>query len=171
MAEDGSLQVPQRTAGVDAQVGSQRPAHPVIDRQRISLPAGPVQRQHQLAVQLLIQRIGGDHLLQLVDELVVLPGSQAGLGQGPPDLRLQPLQPPGVANQARQVGHPGQRRTAPQVQRSAQVRHRPGGLGRRSALVQQPLSGLHVGTIRAQVQYIPRPAGHDRVLAQHAAQR
>jgi len=58
-------------------------------------------------VQLLIERIGGGHLFQLAGELAVLPGGQAGLGQGPPDLRPQPLQPRRLGGQAGQSGHPG----------------------------------------------------------------
>ena len=51
------MQPPQRLAGVDAELAGEQVADMAVGGQRVALPAAPVQRQHELAVQPLPQRM------------------------------------------------------------------------------------------------------------------
>jgi hypothetical protein len=46
-------------SGLEAKLAHQDAARPAIGRQRISLPARPVQRHHELAVEWLAERVLG----------------------------------------------------------------------------------------------------------------
>jgi len=71
VGQDGCVQALQRLAGVDAQFVGQQAAGPPVGGQRVGLPAAPVPRQHQLAVQPLPQRVLAGQPLQLAGERVV----------------------------------------------------------------------------------------------------
>jgi hypothetical protein len=88
LGEDGGLKLLQRRARVDAQLLGQGLAGPSVGLQRLGLPAGAVQGQHEQPVQPLVQRMPGDEGLQLADELGVAPEGQIGLQAG-----LQGAQP------------------------------------------------------------------------------
>jgi hypothetical protein len=113
------VQLLKLSTGVQTQVIGQTRRQPVVGAQRVSLPAGPVQRHHQLSDQPLPQRIGHNQLPQLADQLTVPPELQlqfqALLGRGQA-LLLQSngcrLEYP--ATDARQC------RAAPQAQRGPQ---------------------------------------------------
>ena len=51
------MEAPQRLPGIDAELIGEQVADPPVGGQRVSLPAAPVQRQYQLAVQPLPQRV------------------------------------------------------------------------------------------------------------------
>ena len=57
MGQHGSVQAAQRLAGVDAELAGEQVTGPAVGGQRVGLPTAPVQRQHQLAVQPLPQRM------------------------------------------------------------------------------------------------------------------
>ena len=69
--EDGHVQPPQRLPGVDAEFAGEQVADPPVGGQRLRLSAAPVQRQHELAVQPLPQRMVGDQPLQFSGQRVV----------------------------------------------------------------------------------------------------
>ena len=91
------MQPPQRLPGVDAELAGEQVADMAVGGQRVGLPAAPVQRQHELAVQPLPQRMVGGQLLQLGGERVVPAqrqvGVDPGLERGQPQL-LQGARPP-----------------------------------------------------------------------------
>ncbi len=60
MGEHGGVQAFQGLAGVDAELAGEQVTGPAVGGKRVGLPAGPVQRQHQLAVQPLPQRMVPD---------------------------------------------------------------------------------------------------------------
>ena len=76
------MQPLQRLAGVDAELAGEQFADPPVGGERVGLPAAPVQRQHELAVQPLPQRVPGHQLLQLGDERVVPAERQVGVDAG-----------------------------------------------------------------------------------------
>ena len=125
LCEHRCVQAPQRLAGVDAELAGEQVADPPVGGQRVGLPAAPVQRQHQLAVQPLPHRMLGGQLLQLGGQRVVPAQRQVrvdpGLDRGQPQL----LQPGRLRPGERVVGQVGQHPAPPQAQRHAQ---RPGGL-------------------------------------------
>ncbi len=55
------------------------PVRGLVRRQRVGLPAGPVQREHALGVEALPQRVCGDQLVELDDHLAVAPGLERRL--------------------------------------------------------------------------------------------
>jgi hypothetical protein len=120
------VQGPQRLPGIDAELTGEQVADPPVGGQRAGLPAAPVQRQHELAVQPFPQRMLGDQLLQLGGQRVVPAQRQVrvdpGLDRGQPQL----LQASCLRPDERVVGQVGQHPAPPQAQRLAQ---RPGGLG------------------------------------------
>ena len=99
VGEHGGVQALQRLAGIDAELPGEQVADPPVGGQRVGLPAAPVQRQHELAVQPLPQRMPGDQLLQLGGQRVVPAQRQVrvdpGLDRGQPQLlqagRLRPV--------------------------------------------------------------------------------
>ncbi|HET6752077.1 MAG TPA: hypothetical protein VFL71_22755, partial [Actinomycetes bacterium] len=68
LGEDRLLQPLQRRGRVDAQLLGQHRAGLLVDAQRVRLPPGAVQRQHQLRPQPLAQRVAGDERVELADE-------------------------------------------------------------------------------------------------------
>src|SRR6185312_4571802 len=62
VGQDGPVQVLQRFPGVDAELTGEQVTGPPVGGQRFGLPAAPVQRQHELAVQPLPQRMVGGQL-------------------------------------------------------------------------------------------------------------
>ena len=79
MGENGGVQPPQRLPGVDAELGGEQVADPPVGGQRVGLPAAAVQRQHELTVQPLPQRMFGDQLLQFGGDRVVPAKRQVSL--------------------------------------------------------------------------------------------
>ena len=79
LLQDRALQLLQCLAWFDAELLRQHPPRLLVDGQRICLPPAPVQRDHQLLVQALAQRIGGHQGLQLTDDMRVTPEREIGL--------------------------------------------------------------------------------------------
>ena len=113
LGEHRGVQPPHRLARVDAELTGQQVADPSVGGQRVGLQAGPVQRQHELAVQPLPQRMLRGQLLQLGGQRVVPAQRQVrvdpGLGRGQPQL----LQPGRLRPGERVVGQVGQHSAAP----------------------------------------------------------
>ena len=59
----------RRSAGIDPQRADQRLAGALVDVECLRLPSGAVEREHQLATQLLAERVLLHQALQLTDEL------------------------------------------------------------------------------------------------------
>jgi hypothetical protein len=78
------LELPEHRAGLDPELVDERPSCLVVCGERISLPTGAVERQHQLRTQVLTERVLGDQLLELGDEIVLAPECEVSL-----DARLE----------------------------------------------------------------------------------
>jgi hypothetical protein len=81
--QDLLLQQPQLRARIHSQLAGQHPAHILIGRQRITLPAAAVQPQHQLGVKVLPQRVGRHQLAQLGHHLTMAAQRQIGIDPRP----------------------------------------------------------------------------------------
>jgi hypothetical protein len=88
----------QARLGIQPELVAQPGADVLVRLQRVGLPAGPVQRDHQPGPQRLAQRVGPDQLAQLVDHLVVTAGVEQQVD--PPLASGQPF----VAQPGRVVG-------------------------------------------------------------------
>ena len=74
--EDHALHPPQLRPRLDAELVHQQPAARAHRLERLRLPAGSVQRQHQLRAQALAERVLGDQRAQLADQVRVAPACQ-----------------------------------------------------------------------------------------------
>ena len=128
------MQQPEPGAGLQAQFPGHDAPRVLVGGQRVGLPAAAVQAQHQLRVELLLQRVGGDQLAQFRHDLAMPPQVQIGVdprGEGLPPLVFEGGNL-AVAQQRRR--HVSQRIAAPQPERLAEQAGRP-----------HPVSGLGGG--------------------------
>ena len=166
VGEDRCVQALQRLAGVDAEFAGEQFADPLVGGERVGLPAAAVQRQHELAVQPLPQRMPGGQLLQLGDERVVPAERQVGVDPGLQNGEPQFLQPGGLGPGEGVVGQVGQHRAAPQIQRLAQ---RLGGFGVPASFQLSPSRGeavleqRRVQVLMVHVQHITAVPGQKDV--------
>jgi hypothetical protein len=111
---------PQLGRGIDPELVGQEGAGAVEGRQRVRLPARPVQRDHQLAPQPLAQWMLGGQALEFADEVALVSrveiGGDAVLDGGQPQLG----EPRDLGLQRRGVGEIGERWSLPQVERLPQ---------------------------------------------------
>ena len=73
------MQLAEGRARLDPELVHQRAAGVLVGLERLGLPAGAIEREHQLRAQPLAQRILGDERLQLADELGVAAGLEVGV--------------------------------------------------------------------------------------------
>ena len=78
------MQAPQRLPGIDPELVGEQIADTPVSGQRVGLPAAAVQRQHELAVQPLPQRMVGDQPLQFGGDRAVPAKRQVSLDPGLP---------------------------------------------------------------------------------------
>ena len=100
-----------------------------VGAERLGLPAGAIEREHQLAAQPLAQRMLGDERVELADQLRVPARGEIGVD---PLLERRPaqlLEPRDLGLRERLVGEVGERRAAPQRQRPPQRRGGAVGIG------------------------------------------
>jgi hypothetical protein len=93
-------------------------AGPPVGRECVGLAPGPVEREHELAVEALAERVRGDETLELARELPVPALVQLGVG-GPLERREpQLLQAPDLRGSERLPGQVGQRRASGAIRSS-----------------------------------------------------
>ena len=71
LGEDRRLQLPELVTRFEPELLAEDVTTLLEDAQRVGLPAGPVQREHQQAPEPLAQRMRGDELLELDDRTLV----------------------------------------------------------------------------------------------------
>ena len=162
-----ALEPLQRSARLETELLAQQLARLPVGLERLGLPARAVEREHQLAAQALLQRIGRGERLELGDELVGAAERELGVDPVHPcgepqlleatDLRLRELEQRKLL----------QRRTTPQLQRCRECRGRDFGVARRelpAALVGEPLEARAVELVRPRVEQVAaRPRLEDAV--------
>jgi hypothetical protein len=79
LLEDRPLESLQRTAGLDPELVDQSAASLLVARQRLRLAAATVERQHQLALQPLTERMLADQRVKLAHERCVLAEGEVGV--------------------------------------------------------------------------------------------
>ena len=92
MGQHRRLQTLQVPAGIDAQLVGENLPGPPVGIQRLRLPAGPVQAQHQLRSETFVQRIPARELLQFGDQFGVPSHGEIGLDARAQGAQVQFLQ-------------------------------------------------------------------------------
>ena len=154
LVQDRGVQRPATWARLNPHRGDERGARDAVGLQRVGLAAAAVQREHQLAVQSLAERMVGHEPGELTDDVAVAAGQQLlvdrRLDRAEPEL----LESADLGGGERLVGHVGKGRAPPQRQALA-----------RGALLDEALEALHVDVIDLDAQLIAPPAGDDRAVA------
>jgi hypothetical protein len=117
----------QPGTGVDAELPRQHPPGSLRGGQRVALTAGAVQRDDQQPPPLLLQRVLGEPVLELGDELGVLAELQPGVHQGGEGSGPHLGQPPALRVGEGSVRPVAVRLPAPEVESRGQGPHRLGG--------------------------------------------
>ena len=86
--DDPLVQILQRPPRLEAKLVGHALSRATVGRERLSLPSGPEQGEHQLFVESFPERVPGCDLAQFSDDLLV--PAQAELSVDPPFQRLQP---------------------------------------------------------------------------------
>ena len=123
LAEDRALQLLQLAARLDPELLDEHAARVLVRGERLCLPPGAVEREHELAAQPLAKRRRRDERLELADEVGVPPGGEVGLDpvlerRGPELDEARRLEPRELAVDV------GQGRPVPQRERLPQARGR-----------------------------------------------
>jgi hypothetical protein len=115
LSEHRTVQFAQLLAWLYTKFVDEQAARVRIDRQRLGLPAGPVERQHQLSAKPLSIRVRIDQRLQIADDSGLAPEGKVRLG--PRFQRSQPelLQPAELGGREGLIRELGQRFTPPQT--------------------------------------------------------
>lgn len=148
---------------IASQLLHERPPRVPVGGERFGLPAGAIQRQHELGAQPLTQRVFRGQLAQLANEVAV-----AAQVQFEVDAVLQDREPPLVEACRRDLHdpavHPGRRWTLPKRQPGAQITS--GVLdavfrGRRPAAHGEPLEAPDIQVVVGDAEDVPGRACDD----------
>ncbi len=154
-------------ARVEPELTGEHIAQPLVDLQRRGPSPGPVQGQHQLEVNPLVQRMPGREPEQLPDDLVMAPEEQVRLDPAAQYAHPGLLQAGHLDVEDPSALHIGERGTAPQRQSLAeQVRRRlvvPLLQGPMTA-AGEPLVLPDVDRTALGVQQIPAGLGHEHTF-------
>ena len=114
LAKDLRIELLERAARLDPELVDEQPPAFVEGLQRVRLPAGPVERQHQLGPESLTQRVRTEERLEHRDDLVVPLELELGVHQLFGRGEAQLLEPARLVLSERLELRIGQRRPAPQ---------------------------------------------------------
>jgi hypothetical protein len=117
LLQDRLLHGAQLRSRGQAELGVEHGPGPLVDRERVGLPAGAVEGEHETAVRALAQRVGPGELLQLTEHLGVPAGGQLQVDQRFPRGHSQLGQPGRLRPRPRRAAELDQRRSAPGRQR------------------------------------------------------
>jgi hypothetical protein len=170
--EDRALEVAQLRPGVEPERVAQRASAAAEDGERIALAAAAVEREHELRLQPLAQRVLRRERVELGDELDVL--SEGEVGVEPLLQRHEPqlLEARDLGLGERLVRHVRERGAAPERERLAQRRR--GGLGLAggalgATAVEKLLEPLRVELARLDAEAVPGGLRQDPLLPEPLA--
>jgi hypothetical protein len=169
LTEDLLLELSQRGTRLEPKLIAQRAPRIAVGRQRLSLTARAVERQHQLGPQPLAQRMKHHKRLELADQLRITRENQVRLD--PPLERVKPLllEPHDLGGGELLIREIGERGAAPEGERLTQRASRlpwltsrgPGG---------QALETVRVHLVRSRVQHVAGRPALERALAERGAE-
>ena len=162
LVEDRPLELLKGRARLDAQLVDEQTPRLPIDLERLRLPSGAVERQHELRAKPLAERMLADERLELCDELSVAPECEVGVDA--PLERDEPefLETEDLSLGERLVRDVGERRAAPE--RECVTEEPRSGLGRRPLpLLDQALEAEQVELFGLDSDQVAGFLGDDRV--------
>ena len=173
LGQDRPLDSPQRRARLEAQLLHQRVARRAKGLERVSLTAGAIQREHQLAAQPLAERMSRDEVLQLGHQPNVPPERQVSVDSQLNRLEPELLEPGHLRLGERLIREVGKRRSPPERHRL--IESSPGRARIRSShrvrrAGQQRLEPSAVQLSLADPQHISRRLSHERLTFDRLAQ-
>jgi hypothetical protein len=145
--EDLALQLRELVAGLEAKLLGEPTAGTLIRVERLRLPVGAVQREHQLSPHPLLEGMLGGEARDLGDELARSAVLQIGVDPEQPGLQAFLLQRAAPLGDAALGGDVGQRLTPEQAERLAKQRGRPVRIALRllNQVVEPPYVELEAG--------------------------
>jgi hypothetical protein len=169
VVEDAAFQRAQLLARVQPDRVERLPCRSV-GVQRVGRAVGPVEREHELARELPVERVLSDHGRDLVDHLRVAPAQKLGV-----DERLLSRQPLGEQRRAlgerpQFVREVGERLVAPEGERLAQDRRPLGVVLLRARTSDGEPEAPEVDLLRRDVEDVSRRAEDDPLGADRPAQ-
>jgi hypothetical protein len=165
LAQDRLLEPPELFARLQAELLRELTPSAAVRVERLGLPRRTVEGEHQLAVQVLPERMLGHERLQLADELLVAAAGQVGLDPLLERYPTQLLEPGNLSLDERFVRQVGQRWPAPERQRSAQLPCRVMGI-RIPGLAQQPLEAPEIEFRAVDLQHVAGCPGDQPTLSE-----
>ena len=164
LPEDRLLQTLQRRARLDPELVHEHAPRPLICVECLRLPAGPVEREHQLSAQPLAQGVLGDKRLQLGDQVAMAAEREVGFDPLLECRQPELLQPRDLDLGERVVRELRQRRAAPERERLAQLAAassaRPAA-ERPSSLLEQGLEPMEVELAVGDRQHVAVGTGQE----------
>ena len=172
LGQDLLLQSLERGGGLEPELPVERAAEPVVCLERLGLAAGSVQREDQLPVQPLAERMAERERLDAAGHLGGAPGGELGvdpiLAAGEAELlQVRPL------DLGERLGELGERRPAPQVERVREELGRAvrvAGLERRAPLGPEPGEPGEVERLRLDRDEVAGRLRPERLRGQRLAQ-
>ena len=159
LAQDLALELLELRARLEAELLEERAAGVLVGGERVCLPAGAVEREHQLRAQALAVGLLGDEPLQLGDELLVAATGEVALDPLLERRETKLLEPLGLLRGERLVAQVSERAPAPERERLLRPRPR-----------EQALEALEVELVWLDAQPVARAPPLDAVLAERAPQ-
>jgi hypothetical protein len=166
LVQDLLMQLLQLRRRVDGHLVAEALLQAPVDRQRLGLMAGAIQRQHELRVGALSQRVDRHRGLELPEHLLMAPEREPHFHPISRGRLPQMLQPPRLGTRMHMIGELTERRPAPQpVRLSQQLRSlervRPQQL---PCLRHQPFEPRCIQPVGRQVRPIPVDRGQQRLI-------
>ncbi len=172
LPEHARLELAQRVSRFESELIPQVGPQAAVGGERVGLAAGPVEGQHQLGPQPLSLRVRRGQTLQLGHQLARPPRLEFDLVQILEACQPELAQPGNGMLSERLVRELRERRTPPQHQRLAELRHR-GGVARACqapAFGDQALEPVRVDLVGGRAQPVSGPGRLEHVAAQHLPQ-
>jgi Protein kinase domain len=162
LVEDRLLELVEGGARLDAQLLHQQTPRLPVDLERLRLPSGAVQREHELRPRPLAERMLADEGLELRDELGGAPECEVSVDASLERDEPQLLETKDLRLRERLVRDVGERRAAPESE--CLTENSFGGFGRRPlSLLDQVLEAEQVELEGPDSDHVAGLAGDDRV--------
>ncbi len=147
LGEDGELEPTQLGPRLDRERVHERLTTCAVDLERLGLPPGAVEREHQLAPRALPERVRRDERVQLLEDVRVMPEGEVGLDPVLERREAQLLEPIGGLRRERLADEIREGRSAPLGERVPQQLRTAGEIARRDRPAARGRAGLEAEEI------------------------
>ena len=164
LVEDRLFEAAERCAGLEAEFADEESPSLLIDVESLCLSPAAVEREHQLAAQLLAQWVPGDERLEFCDRVGVPAERKLGFESFLERPQAKLFQPQGLRVCERRRVDVRQRSTAPERERLREALQRLGrvaGGERGASFVHEPLEAAEVDRLRVDPQEVAGSPGDD----------